>query len=378
VAWLSEEQSILRDQAKAWVRSNAPVSALRKLRDEGAGTGFDPRIWEGMVDLGWPGLLIPETHGGSGQDYFTFGLILEELGRQLVASPLLGSSFIGVSALLAANDEAHSQSLLPAVAQGDAILALAVDEGTRHNPAGISTEATVNGNGFLVSGTKTLVFEGMAATHYIVAARSEEHASPAEGLSLFVIPAESPSLAREAMHTMDSRGYAKIELDRVSLDAGAVLGPLHNAGPLLQEILDRAVAGLSAEMLGTASQAFDMTLDYLKSRKQFGEVIGGFQALGHRAATLFSAMESSRSCVEAALQAIDERAAETDQLSAMAKAKVGNFLYAMSNELIQMHGGIGMTDDFDAGLYLKRARVLELALGNRSFHRNRYARLLGF
>lgn len=378
MAFLNEEQSILRDQAKAWIRSNAPVSALRKLRDEGVGDGFDPHTWDAMVELGWPGLLIPETHGGSGQGYFTFGLILEELGRQLVASPLLGSSFIGVSALLAADDEAHNQTLLPQVAQGDAILALAIDEGAHHNPHGIGTRASASGNGFILSGAKTLVFEGMAATHYIVVAHGDEHASPHDGLILFVIPAQSPGLTRQPLQTMDSRGYARVELDRVSVDAGAILGPAHNAGSLLQQILNRAVAGLSAEMLGAASQAFEMTLDYLKTRKQFGEAIGGFQALGHRAATLFSAMESSRSCVEAALQAIDARARDSDQLSAMAKVKAGDFLYTMSNELIQMHGGIGMTDDFDAGLYLKRARVLELALGNRAFHRNRYAKLLGF
>jgi alkylation response protein AidB-like acyl-CoA dehydrogenase len=146
----------------------------------------------------------------------------------------------------------------------------------------------------------------------------------------------------------------------------------------LEAILDRACIGLAAEMLGTASRAFDMTLDYLKTRRQFGSVIGSFQALGHRAAALYSLMEQSRSCVEAALQAVDAGADNVPEMASLAKCQVGKFLFLMSNELIQIHGGIGMTDDFDAGLYLKRARVLEASFGNRAFHRDRYARLKGF
>ena len=177
---------------------------------------------------------------------------------------------------------------------------------------------------------------------------------------------------------MDSRGYANVSFDNVSVGPDAVLGEVGQGGALLDAVLDRARAGLAAEMLGTAAQAFDMTLDYLKTREQFGRLIGSFQALGHRAAGLFTKMELARSCMEAALAAIDSGADNAAELCSLSKCRVGDFLHEMSNQLIQIHGGIGMTDEFDAGFYLKRARVLESLYGNQAFHRDRFARLSGF
>ena len=192
------------------------------------------------------------------------------------------------------------------------------------------------------------------------------------------MPAGSTGVSRSALSMLDSRGYANVSFDNVSVSADSVLGAVGGAAQPLEDILDRARAGLGAEMLGTAAQAFDMTLDYLKTREQFGRVIGSFQALGHRAAGLFTSMELTRSCVEAALQAIDAGAPDVAAMTSLSKAKVGDFLHEMSNQLIQIHGGIGMTDEFDAGFYLKRARVLEHLFGNQAFHRDRYATLLGF
>ena len=218
----------------------------------------------------------------------------------------------------------------------------------------------------------------MTATTFIVAARTSGTAGERAGITLFLVPAASVGLTRSPVQTMDSRGYANVIFDAVEVGADAVLGQVDQGFPVLDATLDRARAGIGAEMLGTASQAFDMTLDYLKTRTQFGQVIGSFQALGHRAATLFSGLELARSCVEAALQGIDDDAPDVAELCSLSKAKMGQYLYDMSNQLIQIHGGIGMTDEFDAGLYLKRARVIEAAYGNRAFHRDRYARLLGF
>ncbi|MCB9928811.1 MAG: acyl-CoA dehydrogenase family protein [Alphaproteobacteria bacterium] len=378
MAALSEEQSIIRDQAKAWAVEQAPVQAFRAVRDAHLPGAFEPKTWAAMAELGWTGIVIPEAYGGSDLGYLTFGLVLEELGRNLTAAPLFASALVGASALLLGGNEAQKRALLPEIAKGQAIVTLAVDEGPRHAPAATAMTAVAEAGGFRLDGEKTFVLEGMAATHLIVAARTAGRPGETAGITLFLVPADAAGIRRAPIGTMDSRGYATIRFDGVAVPADAVLGAVDGGFPLLDATMDRARAGLAAEMLGTAAAAFDLTLDYLKTRKQFGRVIGSFQALGHRAAALFSSLELARSCVEAALQALDDGAPDAAQLCSLAKARMGECLYDMSNDLIQIHGGIGMTDEFDAGLYLKRARVLEAAFGNRAFHRDRYARLLGY
>jgi alkylation response protein AidB-like acyl-CoA dehydrogenase len=378
MAALTEEQSMLRDQASAWVTEQSPVQKFREMRDSGTEQGFTPATWQAMVEMGWTGILIPEQHGGSDLGYLTFGVVLEELGRQLAASPLFASALVGTSAVLLGGTDAQKQNLLPKVVDGSEILTLAVDEGPRHAPAATALEATGGGGGFRLSGSKTFVVEGMTATSFVVAVRTSGAPGGWDGITLLLVPADAAGITRERLVTMDSRGYANVAFDGVEVGADAVLGAVDAGGPLLDAVLDRARAGLGAEMLGTAAQAFDMTLEYLKTREQFGRVIGSFQALGHRAAGLFTQMELARSCAEAALQAVDSNADDAAQLCSLSKCRVGDFLHEMSNQLIQIHGGIGMTDEFDAGFYLKRARVLEALYGNQAFHRDRYARLLGF
>tara|TARA_B110000503_G_scaffold42367_1_gene69414 strand:+ start:12917 stop:14053 length:1137 start_codon:yes stop_codon:yes gene_type:complete len=378
MAVLTEEQALIKDQASAWVMDKAPVSSFRALRDSKSGQAFLPETWKAIVDMGWSGILVPEQYGGSDLGYLTCGLILEQLGRQLTASPLFSSSLVGASALLLVGTAAQQEALLPGIVDGSALLTLALDETSRHQPEQTAFKAEQNGNSFTLNGTKTFVSEGMSATHYVVAARSSGQPGDTQGISLFLVPAHTDGIARAALPTIDSRDYARLSFTDVRIDTTALLGSVDDGMPVLAAILDRARIGIAAEILGTASQAFEMTLDYLKTREQFGKVIGSFQALGHRAAALYSSMEQSRSCVEAALQALDARADNVPELASLAKCQVGKFLFAMSNELIQIHGGIGMTDEFDAGLYLKRARVLEASFGNRAYHRNRYATLMGF
>jgi len=378
MAALNEEQSLIRDQASAWATQQAPVQAFRDMRDGNDPRCYAPTTWGDMVEMGWTGIIVPEAYGGSDLGYLTFGLILEQLGRQLTASPLHASALVGTSAVVLGGSDAQKQSLLPALVEGKEVLTLALDESPRHAPARTSLSATAKGDGFELNGSKTFVPEGLAATQLIVAARTKGRAGDTDGISLFLVPADAAGLSQERMHTMDSRGYSNIKFESVQVGADSVLGQLDQGFELLDEVLDRARAGLAAEMLGTASQAFDMTLEYLKTREQFGRVIGSFQALGHRAAELFTGLELARSCMEAALQAIDNNVNERAQLASLSKARVGEYLHLMSNQLIQIHGGIGMTDEFDAGFYLKRARVLEALYGNPAFHRDRYARLLGF
>ena len=378
MAALTEEQSMIQHQAQSWVIKHASVQEFRNVRDGESDVEFSPQIWSEMVSMGWAGIIIPEAYGGSDLGYLTFGLILEQAGRQLSASPLFASALVGASAILLGGSESQKKMLLPGIADGSEIVTLALEEGPRHAPKNIDLTADSNADGFTLSGSKTFVCEGMSATSYIVAARTDGKAGSPEGITLFVVPADAEGIKRTKLNTVDSRGYANIEFSQVKVPMGAVLGTVGEGHALLEAILDRARAGIAAEMLGTGSQAFEMTLEYLKTRVQFGQVIGSFQALGHRAAGFYSQKELARSCVEAALQSIDNNDDNIDEMSSLAKCKVGDFLHDMSNELIQIHGGIGMTDEFNAGLYLKRARVLESSYGNQAYHRNRYAQIKGF
>jgi len=378
MAVLTEEQSLIKDQARAWVVAKAPVGSFRALRDSKSGQSFAPDTWAAMVDMGWSGILVPQQYGGSDLGYLTCGLILEQLGRQLTASPLFASSLVGATVLLQAGNATQQEALLPGIVNGSEIVTLALDETPRHQPQHTALQAVPSGEGFTLNGSKTFVAEGMCATQYVVAARTSGKPGDVKGISLLLVPADASGVERIALPAIDSRDHARLTFTNVQVESTALLGALDEGMPVLDIILDRARIGLAAEMLGTACHAFDMTLDYLKTRVQFGKVIGSFQALGHRAAAMYSLMEQSRSCVEAALQAVDAGAGNVPELASLAKCQVGKFLFAMSNELIQIHGGIGMTDEFDAGLYLKRARVLEASFGNRAWHRDRYARLMGF
>jgi alkylation response protein AidB-like acyl-CoA dehydrogenase len=362
MAVLNEEQSMLKDAAKSWVQEKSPVTAFRKMRDSGVELGYDAAAWNEMAEMGWAGVIIPEEYGGSNFGYLSLGLILEELGRTLTASPLLASGLAAASALMLGGTESQKSEWLPKIAAGEAVGTLAVDEGPHHKPE--TVEATVSGG--KLSGKKTFVLEGMAADVFIVSAKEGGE------IGLYLVRADGPGVTRQRLALADSRGAANVTFD------GAPAEKLEGGQALLEKVLDRARAGLSAEMLGAATQAFETTLDYLKTRVQFGQVIGSFQALQHRAAKMFTDLELARSAVEAALAAIDNDTPDVPELVSLAKAKMGDTFHLVSNEMVQMHGGIGMTDAHDAGFYLKRARAAEAAFGNQAYHRDRYAKIQGY
>ena len=378
MAVLNEEQSMLRDAAKSWTQEKSPVTAFRKMRDSGVEIGFDASAWTEMAEMGWAGVIIPEEFGGSDFGYLSMGLILEELGRTLTASPLLASGLGAASALVLGGTSAQKSEWLPKIAEGTAIGALAVDEGAHHAPEKVALAATKSGAGYSLSGTKTFVLEGLAANVLIVSARTSGKPGDKDGITLFVVPADAKGISRKRLALADSRGGANITFDNVEVGADDELGEVDKGYPVLEKVLDRARAGISAEMLGAAVQAFETTLDYLKVRVQFGQVIGSFQALQHRAAKMFTDLELARSAVEAALTAIDNDSPDVPELVSLAKAKMGDVFHVVSNEMVQMHGGIGMTDAHDAGFYLKRARACEAAYGSQSYHRDRYARIQGY
>jgi len=378
MAVLNEEQTMLRDAAKSWVQEKSPVTAFRKMRDSGVELGYDANAWNEMAEMGWAGVIIPEDFGGSDFGYLSMGLILEETGRTLTASPLLASGLAAASALVLGGSDAQKSEYLPKIAGGEIVGTLAVDEGAHHAPEKVALKAEKSGSGYKLTGTKSFVLEGLAANLLIVSARTSGKPGDTDGITLFLVPADAKGVTRKRLHLADSRGAANIEFAGVEVGADAVLGEVDKGWPLLEKTLDRARAGLAAEMLGSAVQAFETTLDYLKVRVQFGQVIGSFQALQHRAAKMFTDLELARSAVEAALQAIDADTPDVPELVSLAKAKMGDVFHLVSNEMVQMHGGIGMTDAHDAGFYLKRARAAEAAYGSQSYHRDRYARIQGY
>ena len=377
---LNEEQTMLKDQAKSFCAGEAPIAQLRKLRDDDSADGFDRDTWAKMTELGWAGIPFPEAYGGVGFGYKGLGVVTEETGRTLAASPLYASVWVGGTILNLGGSEAQKAALLPKVASGELLLALALEESHRHDPYGIAAAARRTNGGYALSGGKKFVLDGHVADRLIVAARTGGGAGERDGISLFLVDREAKGVSVTRTKMVDSRNAANIDLDDVAVDADALIGGEGDAANVLDPALDIARIGISAEMLGSAQECFKRTVQYLKEREQFGVPIGSFQALKHRAADMFCEIELSKSCVLEALTALDEARdpAEIAKLASLAKAKVGETFHTVSREGIQMHGGIGMTDEFDIGFFIKRAAVTEQTFGDTSFHRNRYGELEGY
>ncbi|MBU1252869.1 MAG: acyl-CoA/acyl-ACP dehydrogenase [Alphaproteobacteria bacterium] len=356
MAVLNEEQEMLRDMAREWTSNESPVTEFRKVRAGGTEEAFDRKAYATMAEMGWVGVIIPEDHGGSDFGWLSAGLVVEELGKTLAASPLVTST-IAAAAILLGGSEEQQAKWLPRLASGDAIGTLAVDEGPRHDPAKIET--TVSGG--KLSGTKAFVHEAHGADLFVVAAK--------DGLYL-VEKGEGVSLSTRKL--TDQRSHAEVRFD------GAAADRLAGGGDsLLDDVLDRARILTACEMLGMAQAVFDTTLDYLKQRVQFNQVLATFQALQHRMADLFGDLAMMRSAVEGGLQALDSGFGVA-RAATIAKAEANRVLHTVTREGVQLHGGMGMTDEYDVGFYLKRARVLEASFGSTSFLKNRFATIAGY
>lgn len=369
---LTEEQAMIREAASGWTAERAPTTALRALRTEFAATGHDPALYAEMAEMGWAGVTVPEADGGLGMGFAAAGTIAEELGKTLAASPLIGSGVVASSVLVRAGSADQKAEWLPRIVAGEAVVALALDEGAHHDPSRIALEARRDGDGWVLDGIKRPVFDGPAADAFIVAARSER------GLCLFVCPAGLAGIERTVLRQVDSRGAAVVRFSQCGLPATALIGEDGAAAAVLEHALDRGRAVLAAEMLGSTQAAFDTTLEYLRTRVQFDKPIGAFQALQHRAADMLAEIELTRSAVRAALVALDHGDPDEARLVSLAKALAGKTFRKVAQEMVQMHGGIGMTDEHDAGLYLKRAHAADMTWGNAAFHRARYAEISGF
>jgi alkylation response protein AidB-like acyl-CoA dehydrogenase len=370
---LDDEQRMLAKIARQFVSENSSVGRLRLLRDEKDPVGFSRDLWGRMAELGWLGLSIPEAHGGTGLGFFDLSLVLEEAGRRLMPEPLVSTMLLGAQALLLAGDEAQKAAHLPAIAGGERIAALGFEEdGLRFDFAHPKTRARRTDDGYELHGKKVQVLDGHLCDVLIVTASLDG------GLGLFVIDPRAAGVRVVRQHRVDTRNAALVELEGVRVGPDAALGEPGRAEPLFGAVLDRAAIGLAAEMLGGAEQAFADTVAYLKERVQFGVPIGSFQALQHRAARLYIEIELCRSAVRAAARAVDDAPELVSELASLAKARASDTFLHVAKEAIQMHGGIGMTDEHSIGFYLKRAQAAAYALGDAAYHRGRFAELNGY
>lgn len=373
----NEEQAMLRDAALGWVRERAPVSALRSLRTDHFDTGFDPALFGEMAEMGWTGILVPEADGGFGFGHASMGLVAEQLGRNLVASPLIGSA-VAASEALALFGTAEQKTLwLPRLVSGEIHAALALEEAIAHDPVRVGLTARRDGGTWVLEGCKQPVFDFGDCGLLIIVARTSGASGDSHGVTLFLCPGDAPGISATRLTQIDSRGAWLLKFNGCALGADSVLGEIDKGLPALEKVLDRARAVLAAEMIGSTTQAFETTVEYLKTRVQFDQPIGSFQALKHRAAELLGEIELARSAVWAALAAIDAGDDNIERYASLAKALAGKAFRRAAQEMVQLHGGIGMTDEHDAGLYLKRAHVADMTFGNVAYHRERYARLAG-
>ena len=374
MALLTDDQKMLQETAASFLREEGSIARqLRHWRDTGCTDGYGSDFWKRFAELGLTGICIPEDKGGLGLGSVEAALVLEEIGRNLTPSPFLTTAVAGVRAI---EGTVHADRWYPGILAGETVLALAVDEGRRHAPEQTALSAERRGNGFVLNGAKQFVIHGNSADMALTVARTAGSPGDRDGLTLFAVPKGAAEV--ESLTLADSSKSARLKFDNVELDADAVVGDVDNGWHPLSRALNAGRAGAAAELVGIAAGASAMTVDYLKQRKQFGKSIGEFQALQHRAAHLHGEIEIARAVALKAAELIDSGNEKTDLMVAVAKAKSASVSKLAVQEGVQMHGGIGMTDEHDIGLYMKRDVVLGELFGDVYHHRNRVAELSGY
>lgn len=367
----NDDQTMLADSAREFMKAQAPVSHLRKFRDMQCKDGFSHDLWKEFAEMGFTGILVKEEDGGLGLGHYEAGIILEEIGRNLSPSPFLTTAVAGVTALNGGSADMRAR-WIPGILSGETVLGLAIDEGAKHRPEAIAMKAERSGNGFRLNGRKQFVVHGASADMLIVAAKTDN------GVTLFAVEKETKGMDVDPVRLVDSAVAAHVAFDNVELTADAVIGEVDQGGEILNRLLAAGRLGSAAELVGVGAGSMDMTVDYLKTRKQFGRLIGEFQGLQHRAAHLYSEMEIARAIVRKAQQLLDEGSDNAELMVSVAKAKAARAANLSVREGVQMHGGIGMTDEHDIGLYMKRDRALAEFFGDANYHINRVAQLNGY
>jgi alkylation response protein AidB-like acyl-CoA dehydrogenase len=373
---LTDDQKMLQETAASFLAGEGSIARqLRHWRDIGCKDGFGHGLWRQFAELGLTGICIPESHGGMGLGATEAALVLEEIGRNLTPSPFLATAVVATRAI---DGTQHADRWFPAILSGEAVLALAIDEDPRHAPEQTALEAKRQGNGFVLNGAKQFVVQGASADMIVTAARTAGSPGEIEGLTLFAVAKEAVGLAVEGVALVDSSKAARLTFENVQLDADAVIGEVDGGWQPLQRALGVGRAGAAAELVGVAAAASAITLDYLRQRKQFGRLIGEFQALQHRAAHLYAEIEIARAATYKAAQLLDSGDDRAELTVSVAKAKAADVASLAVREGVQMHGGIGMTDEHDIGLFMKREAVLGELFGDVYYHRERVAALSGY
>ena len=373
---LNEEQQLLQDSAKTFLQECSPVDSLRTLRD--GGKHWSPALWSDMAEMGWAGIVIPEDYDGLEFGYVGAGLLIEECGRTLATSPLTSSALVCSSLVNGLCNEEQKQSILPAVASGELILTLALNESARPSPEAVMVTAVADQGDFVLNGNKIHVIDGMIAHKLLVVARTDGVAGDQNGLSLFMVDRGLEGLSFTGILNADNHQVANIQFDSVRVGPEALLGEAGNCWSELERALDIGAACSAAELFGIAQESFERTIQYLKERKQFGVLVGSFQALQHRASLLFCELNLCKSMVLKALQAVDENSPDRSLMASSAKIKCGKTAKLAVNEAVQMHGGIGMTDEFDIGFFMKRAAAARQEYGDEYYHSDRFGQLRGY
>jgi alkylation response protein AidB-like acyl-CoA dehydrogenase len=374
---LTEEQELVGSSVRRILEDAGAVAHLRRLRDQEESAGHSPTVWRAFCEGGFGSILVPEGSGGAGLGPAEVAAIMQELGRALVPIPFLSTSVLSVTALNLGASPEQKAFLFPRINAGDLVIALAVDEGPKHRPDTISLAATAGEGGFVLNGAKTFVIDGQAADHFIVAARSDSSGT-SEAIDLFLVPSAAPGVSIQPVPQIDSHMSANVTFRSCRLEQSMRLAHPGGGRKLLDEVLRQGRIAVAAELLGLADECVARTVAYLKTRRQFGQPIGAFQALQHRAARLFVEVEMSRAAVLAAVDACRERSPRLDLLISVAKARAGATATLAVQESVQLHGGMGMTDEMDIGFFMKRARVLQETLGDTHYHLNRIAELGGY
>ena len=374
MALLNDDQKMLRETAASFLAEEGAIpKQLRHWRDTGCTDGYGTDLWKQFAELGLTGICIPEDQGGLGLGAVEAALVLEEIGRNLTPSPFLTTA---VAAARAIEGTAHAERWYPGILSGDAVLALAIDESRRHAPEKSTLKAERRGNGFVLNGAKQFVVQGNSADMVLTVARTAGSPGEPEGLTLFAVPKGTAEI--ESVTLADGSKAARMKFDNVELDADSVVGDVDGGWASLSRALNAGRAGAAAELVGVAAGASIMTIDYLKQRKQFGKLIAEFQALQQRAAHLYGEIEIARAAALKAAELLDAGDKMADLLTHVAKAKAAVVSRLAVQEGVQMHGGIGMTDEHDIGLFMKRDVVLGELFGDAYYHRNRVAELSGY
>ena len=372
----TEEQELLRETARKFLDSECDSRFVRERMAEPA--AVTDEFWRLLAEQGWLGIVYPEADGGSGLGLVDLVVLMEEMGRRVMPGPFLSTVLLGGAAIAEAGSPAQRREWLPRLVEGACKAALAWTEpNLRWDAAGIASPGREMAGGFTLSGTKLFVGDAHLADVLVVAVRTRDGSTMEDGVSLFLVPTDTPGLTVAVMPTIDAtRKLCEVRLDNVSLPASALLGEKHGGWAALSRVVARATVALCAEMCGGAQQVLDMTVDYAKLRVAFGKPIGSYQGVKHQAADMLVSIENAKSLTYYAAWAVDQGEDEAPLAVSMAKAAASDMARKVAGTGIQLHGGIGMTWEHDLQLYFKRAKASEVAFGDATWHRERVARLI--